>query len=427
LLWYNALAFPSPLETGANVADFSPFAGVRYRAASPELASLVAPPYDVIDDDQRATLEAADEHNAVRLILPRDASEAGDRYARAAELFRSWLANGVLVRDAAPRLYAYRMRFTDPHGVRRHTRGVLGALRLPEPGDDDVLPHERTLPKAKSDRLSLLRAMRVNVDPIWGLTLATGLTELLNGAQPLAYCADPDDVEHEIAAIDDPGTIAAIRELLAGEPLVLADGHHRFETACNYRDELRAAGEPVGGAAAIMTFVVELVEDELCIEPIHRLIDGPAGADLRGRLADAFDVHDAGANTPDGVDALVTSMRTVRGLGIVDARGLALAVPRAEARAAALAGEHPAVAATDAAVIEALVVPRLADATWRYRHDAREVAALVDKGAATSALLCSPVSVAGTRAAAVDRVRMPQKTTFFWPKPRTGMVFRALD
>ena len=96
-------------------------------------------------------------------------------------------------------------------------------------------------------------------------------------------------------------------------------------------------------------------------------------------------------------------------------------------RGAALAGEHPAVAATDAAVVEALVVPRLPGATWHYRHDAHGVAALVDKGAASAAILCSPVSVADTRAAAVDRVRMPQKTTFFWPKPRTGMVFRTLD
>jgi uncharacterized protein (DUF1015 family) len=409
------------------VADFSPFAGVRYAAAPEGLAALVAPPYDVIDDDQRATLEAADEHNAVRLILPRDERTEGDRYARAAETFARWRADGLLVPDPAPRLYAYRMEFTDPHGVRRHTRGVIGALTLPEPGDDDVLPHERTLPKAKSDRLALLRAMRVNVDPIWGLTLGSGLTALLERATPLAACVDPDGVGHEIAAIDDPATIAGIGSLVAGEPLVLADGHHRFETALNYRNELRAAGEPVGGAAAIMMFVVELVDDELCIEPIHRLVDAPAGVDLRARLADAFDVRDAGENTPDGVDALEVSMRAGGGLGLVDTRGLALAIPRAQARVDALAGEHPAVAATDAAVIEALVVPRLHDASWQYRHDAHGVAMLVDKRVATAAILCSPVSVAGTRAAAVDRVRMPQKTTFFWPKPRTGMVFRTLD
>jgi uncharacterized protein (DUF1015 family) len=409
------------------VADFSPFAGVRYRGASAALATLVAPPYDVIDDDQLATLEAMDEHNSVRLILPRDDTTEGDRYARAAATFREWLDTGVLFRDDSPRFYAYRMEFTDPNGVRRHTRGVIGALTLPEPGDHDVLPHERTLPKAKSDRLALLRAMRVNVDPIWGLTLGTGLTTLLARATPLVQCLDPEGVFHEIAAIDNPKTVAAIEEVVASAPLVLADGHHRFETAINYRNELREGGEEPGGAAAIMTFVVELADDELCIEPIHRLVDLPGGADVRSLLADAFDISDCGANTPDGVDALVRAMRDEHGLGIVDARGLALAVPKPDARAAVLVEEHPAVAGTDAAVIEALVVPRLTGASWQYRHDARGVAALVDKGVASAAILCSPVSVAATRAAATDRVRMPQKTTFFWPKPRTGMVFRALD
>ena len=208
---------------------------------------------------------------------------------------------------------------------------------------------------------------------------------------------------------------------------MLADGHHRFETALNYRAERRAAGIDDPGAAAIMCFVVELVDDELWIEPIHRLVDLPAGVDLRAALADAFTITDAGPITPENVDALTDRMRAEGGLGLADARGLALAIPRPEVRAAALAGEHPAVAATDAALVEALVVPRLPGASWQYRHDAAATAAAVDKGSASAAILCSPVTVAQTRAAAVDRARMPQKTTFFSPKPRTGMVFRTLD
>lgn len=433
MLWYNRLdrIKPSLAAPGAAIVpQFSPFAGVRYdcETAGASLAALVAPPYDVVDDDERAALEAADPHNSVRLILPRDAERDGDRYARAASDFAAWRAGGVLRVDAQPRFYAYEMRFTDAHGRRRHTRGVLGALGLPEPGAaPDVLPHERTLPKAKSDRLALLRAMRVNVDPIWGCSLAPGLTALVEGSQPLSACVDADGVTHALGAIDDPATVAAISALVAASPLVLADGHHRFETACTYRDELRAAGTPVGGAGAIMAFVVELVDDELCIEPIHRLCDLPPGVGLRDRLAGPFAVRDMGANTPDGVERLEQAMRAERALGIVDGPGLALAVPQAAARAAALAHEHPAVAATDAAVVEAMVVPRLPEASWQYRHDAFGVAALVDKGAVSAAILCSPVSVADTRAAAVDGARMPQKTTFFRPKPRTGMVFRPLD
>jgi uncharacterized protein (DUF1015 family) len=399
------------------VPEFDPFAGVRYDAgaARAELDALAAPPYDVIDDDLHAALEALDEHNSVRLILPRDHERPDDRYERAATTFSQWCGEGVLVRDPSPRFYAYRMMFTDAHGRARHTHGVLGALRLPEAGENGVLPHERTLPKAKSDRLSLLRAMRVNVDPIWGLSLASGLTSLLAGGTPIATCRDQDGVVHELAAIDDPAQIDAIRSVVGGEALVLADGHHRFETAINYRNELRNAGAPVGDADAIMTFVVELVDDELCIEPIHRLLDVPAGIVIRERLADAFDIRAAGPVTHEGVDALESRMRRERALGLADAHGLALLIPRDRTTD------------VDAGVVEEQLVPRLPEASWQYRHDAQAVAALVDKGAASAAILCSPVSVAQTRAVATAGERMPQKTTFFWPKPRTGMVFRTFD
>ncbi len=405
--------------------DLLAFAGLRYdsEAAGAELEALVAPPYDVIDEDLRAALEARSTHNAVRLLLPRD-EDTRDRYQHAAADLEAWQRSGVLATDRGPRLYTYRMRFRDAHGNDRRTRGVIGALALPEPGDTDVLPHERTLPKAKSDRLALLRATRANLDPIWGLSLANGLTGHLEPETSLSSCTDPDGAVHELGAIDDPARIAQIRALVAGSPLVLADGHHRFETACTYRDELLSSGAAVDGAGAIMMFVVELDASELDIEPIHRVVDLAPGVDLRARLADAFDIVDLGSGGP--VATLQARMAELGGIGIVEPAGMAVAVPRPEARRNALGTEHPAVAATDAAVVEALVVPRLPEATWRFWHDARTVAALVDKGAADAAILCSPVSVAQTRAAAIDRVRMPQKTTFFTPKPRSGMVFRTL-
>ena len=175
-----------------------------------------------------------------------------------------------------------------------------------------------------------------------------------------------------------------------------------------------------------MMLVVELVEDELDIEPIHRLLDLADDEDLVGRIRDTFDVVECGANTPEDVEALLARMADERGIGIVYEAGLYLAVAPPDVRAEALAGEHPAVAATDAAVVEALVMPRVPSAKWRYWHDAQGVADQVRKGAASAAILCSPVSVAQTRAAATDRARMPQKTTFFTPKPLSGMVFREL-
>src|SRR5262249_5777248 len=157
------------------------------------------------------------------------------------------------------------------------------------------------------------------------------------------------------------------------------------------RNELRAAGTATDGADAIMTFVVELVDDELCIEPIHRLIDLPANVEIRERLADAFEIRDAGSVTHEGIDALEDAMRRERAIGLVEAQGLALAVPRQRTTD------------VDAGVVEESVVPRLPEASWQYRHDAQAVAALVDKGSASAAILCSPVSVAQTRAVATAR------------------------
>ena len=395
---------------------FLPFTGLRFdpAAAGAGLDALTCPPYDVIDEEERAALEALGPHNAVRLILPRDRSVDGDRYDETAELLADWRTRGILRSDVGPRFYGYRMRFTDEHGTARHTHGVIGALRLPEPGDADVLPHERTLPKAKSDRLALMRATNCNLEPIWGLSLASGLTELLDDSVLLAESTDADGTVHELHEIADPAAIAAITRTVESAPVVLADGHHRFETACTYRNELRSAGTPLAGADAILTLVVELVEDELWIEPIHRLIDLPAEVDLRARLDDRFEFIAAGPASPEGIDALTVAMSERGALGLVDTDGLALAVPR----------RRPT--GPDSAVVEELIVPALPEAGWHYWHDAHTTASFVEKGSATHAILCSPVSVEQTRGVALAGERMPQKTTFFAPKPRTGLVLRSL-
>jgi uncharacterized protein (DUF1015 family) len=394
---------------------------------------VVAPPYDVIDDDQRATLAERDPHNAVRLILP-EGDDAG-RYDAAATDFETWQRDGTLRRDPDPAFYLYRMRFRDD-GRPRETVGVIGALGLPERGDDSVLPHERTLPKAKSDRLSLLRATRANFDPIWGLSLTSGLSGLLVApAEGATTCTDDDGVEHTIWPVTDPARLDAITAAVGAARLVLADGHHRFETALAYRDELRSRDVPRdgsgAGADAIMTLVVELADEQLTVRPIHRLVSGLAHPwDLRSALLRAFTVVDAGPNTGEALHVLLARMEAERALGVVDGAGLALAVPRPDVLDAALADVDEPVRHVDSAIFEALVVPALAPLGAPeivYRHDASEVAALVDKGAADAAVLLRPAGVDEIRAVAFAGSRMPQKTTFFHPKPRTGLVFRSLD
>jgi len=413
------------------LAELLPFCGLRYaaggRASSDTVADLsevTAPPYDVIDDDEHAMLERSHAQNAVRLILPRD-SGARDRYEVAAQTLAAWRAGGVLAVDHQPSLYAYRMSFVDPGGRPRSTTGVIGALALPErPGTGDVLPHERTLPKARSDRLALLRATRANLDPIWGLSLAEGLTSAIGDFEPVMTAIDPGGARHELAPIVDAGALSALCDLVREAPVVLADGHHRFETACAYRDERADRG-----SAAIMALIVELAEPQLCVRPIHRLVAG-LGFDadaLRGKLTAAFTVVDAGPNTPDAVRGLLERMDTEDALGMVDRIGLALLRPRNEVLDPRLAELPSALHDVDAARFDVGIKAELGDATLGYRDDAVTIAALVEKHTIDVGILLRPVSVDQIRAAAFEGVRMPEKTTFFHPKPRTGMVFRDLD
>jgi uncharacterized protein (DUF1015 family) len=424
-------------STKANrpVPEFLPFRGIRYapEAAGPadgptDVGPVAAPPYDVIDDDLRAVLEASHPRNAVRLILPRDGERGRDRYEVAADCLDEWRRAGTLVLDDEPRFYLYEMLFEDEDGRYRRTHGAVGALGLPPPGADPsvggVLPHERTMTTAKSDRLSLLRATRANLDPIWVLSLTEGLSALLVPHQvPLiAYCEDQEGVTHRLFPLTDAARVEAVSEAMAAAPVVLADGHHRFETACAYRDERVQAGLDDPGAERIMAFAAELADDELCVRPIHRLLHGLHGTDARRALTGAFTVVEAGPNTPEGIVQLRARMRDDGALGLVDRSGLALLRPTLD-----VTDFDEILRDVDSVRFDTHVRPALPGATATFRSDAAAVAALVEKGAADAAVLLRPVTVAQIRAAAFAGVRMPEKTTFFSPKPRTGMVFRSLD
>ena len=417
--------------------DLLPFPGLRYQlgALRTDLDAVTAPPYDVIDEEGQARLEAAHPQNAVRLILPRDV-DSGDRYRRARETFDQWQADGVLAPDA-PHLYVYLMGFTDDAGRARRMTGVVGALAL-SPAGEDVLPHERTMRKAKSDRLDLLRSVRANLDPVWMLSPASGLSELLapalTGNAPAASCVDEDGVEHCLFPIEGE-LVDRVREKIGTAPLIIADGHHRYETAVAYRDEQQAAGVDDPGAGRIMALVVELAEDQLFVQPVHRLIHGASGHFI-GKLNVVADVSPMGGNNPEGVGQLLAEMERTESFGLVAGPGLALLRPRLDSIREGLERLPDPLWEVDTALLEvmlgrlyaqrgALRIPD--DIVIDFRHDAYAVAAMVAKGAVEAAILLRPVSVAQIEAVAEAGLRMPEKTTFFQPKPLTGLVFRSLD
>jgi uncharacterized protein (DUF1015 family) len=386
------------------VPRFSPFRGLRYDLDRVDPAAVTAPPYDVIDAEARAGLVRRDPHNVVGIDLPVPDDTGGDPYEGAAERFAAWQREGVLRRDTEPGFYVYRMDHRDDDGRPRRTTGVLGALTLARPGEaapgeQPILPHELTTPKARSDRLLLQRATRANLSPIWGLSPTAGLTDLLLvDDPPLAAWDDGEGVRHTLWRFTDQAAVEAVAGAVAAEPLLIADGHHRYETALAYRDEHPAAD-------TVLTYVVELDDDELTVRPIHRLLSGlPGDLDLLEAFAPFFEIE------------ATTELRTGDGLVLVTADGSWLLRPRPEA----MAGARD----LDTSRLD-VALAALPDHELVFQHGIEQVRDRVASGQAQAGVLLRAVRVAQIVEIAHGGERMPPKTTFFHPKPRTGVVFHT--
>jgi uncharacterized protein (DUF1015 family) len=399
------------------VPRFEPFRGIRYNITESDPVEVTAPPYDVISPAQRAELLLASPTNVVRIDLPvaDPALPQSDPYVDAAEVFAEWRDSGILVEDPEPSFTVYRMEAIDEDGASRHTTGVIGAMELSRPGEDGILPHEFTTPKAKSDRLDLLRSTVANLSPVWGLSPSVGLTALLDtNDEPLARFT-ADDVTHTVWRITEPSRVAAIGAAVSAHPIVIADGHHRYETSLAYRDERRIANNgDAGGAESVLCFVVELVDEELTVGPIHRLVSGlPEGFDVIAALEPFFEIG----------EFEITGTRTVRRLE--EAGGLALVLPD---RTALLRPRPEVIAAArdlDTSRLD-IALTALPEPTVVYQHGIRNVVGRVSSGEAQVGFLLRPATVAQIVEIARGGERMPPKTTFFSPKPRTGVVFRDL-
>jgi uncharacterized protein (DUF1015 family) len=395
------------------VPRFVPFSGLRYNPALP-LDKLVAPPYDVVGAHERAELAGRHRANAIHVELPEDDPRSGlDRYEHAAQLLGEWRTQGVVREDASPAFYAYRM--TAPDGT--NVTGVIGALACEPPGGD-ILPHEQTIPKDTTDRLDLLRACHANLSPIWGLSLTTGLADTYApSGPPDAQATDDAGVVHSLWVLDDPGTSDRVAQAVGASPIVIADGHHRYETALQYQAERRAANGGVpGDYDFVMAFVVELSPDQLSVGPIHRTLAGaPDDIDLVEAFRLWFDTVHAGPTDGAVVEAIAES----EALALVLPDDVWLLSPRTEAYQAA--GSD-----LDSSLV-ALVTDKIGGGRVAYHHDWRTVVSAVTGGDVQAALLLRPVTVDQIRAWAEARRKMPPKSTYFRPKPRTGMVYRPVE
>jgi uncharacterized protein (DUF1015 family) len=396
------------------VPRFEPFVGLRYDPKLVHLDQVIAPPYDIIEPLERAHLASRHAANAVHVELPEADLRAGvDRYQVAARLLADWRESGVLRADPLPAFYPYRMITPG----RATSTGVIGALGIDEEGGD-VLPHEETLPKPRSDRYDLLSATRANLSPIWGLSLAPGVSEALAPTgPPVIDVLDDDGVRHQLWVLDDPAGIAAITAAVESAPVVVADGHHRYDTARKYRRDRRAAdGDAPADHDLIMALVVELSEDELTVGPIHRAISGLApGTDLPAAFAPIFEVVRAG----DASDRVVNALGESQSLALITPDDAYMLLPRP--------GAADAVGSDLDSSLVSAALESLPGHASTHKHTWSEALDSLRSGEAQAVVLLRPVTVAQIADWAAARRRMPPKTTYFSPKPRTGMVFRILE
>jgi uncharacterized protein (DUF1015 family) len=423
------------------MAEIQPLRALHYdTAVVGPLAGVTAPPYDVIDAEQRAALLARSPHNIVAIDLPASGGEGGrdsEPYAAAANLLETWQLQGALVRDSEPAIWAHAQDYTGPDGRRLTRRGFYCRVRIEEYGPGRVRPHERTHPGPKEDRLRLTRATRANISPIFSLysdpaQAAWAALQPATAQPPWGEVGDAEGTTHRLWRLTDPQTIAAVQAATKDAELLIADGHHRYETMQAYACELGGEGEH----RYILMCLVALEDPGLTVFPTHRLIgrlDERRRQALRRALEHDFDIAEVPVEEiapPPGEGPLQ--------LGYIDGhhdRALRLTLKDQAIADAALPGRSEAYRRLDTGVLEALLLKgalELSDEDIShlnglfYARSTEEALRLVRAGDYDAAFFMRPTPIAQVRDVAAAGENMPPKSTFFFPKLLTGLLLNPL-
>lgn len=441
-----------------------PFRGIRYNPeAAPNLADVVTPPYDVIGASAQEQYYQKHPFNIIRLEYGRTFNsddECTNRYTRAAAEYASWLQKKVLRPDEKPALYLYEQEFS-VEGVRRIRSGYICAVKLEPYEKGVVLPHEETLPKHKADRLSLMRACRTNFSPIFSLysdpesSIANALRETATGAPEVTFTDESGEC-HRLWPVTDPGTISQVQKLMSDKKIFIADGHHRYETALTYKLEREKENPRTLDSNPtydyVMMTLVNLYDPGLVVLPTHRLVKNVSGSAVSGLLnklsenftLDEFEPGKSTKNINKMLRSLAEAGKSADNIlhrhvfGIYLNKKLFIATLRDEKVLPALMppGKSPAWQGLDVSVLHSLIIEKYLGIGEELRargdhitYSREDVDALraVDSGEYQIAFFLNPTLVEEVTAVAANGEKMPQKSTFFYPKLITGLVIKSLE
>ncbi|MBI4187212.1 MAG: DUF1015 domain-containing protein [Chloroflexi bacterium] len=438
------------------MAELRPFRGIRYnQTLVGDLAAVICPPYDIISPQLQQELHRRSKYNFVRVEygreLPQDTA-ADNKYTRAAATIEQWLEQGVLAIDKTPAIYLHDHYFIH-EGRRRRRRGIAACIRLEEWDRMVVRPHEGTLARPKSDRMSLLRACQANISPILALFedregTVSSLLSTQGKKHPVLNPDNADGDSHQVRAITEPGAVEEICRCFADRPVYIADGHHRYESALAYRRERLSsspAASPDEGFNFVMMTLVDFSDPGLVILPPHRLVRGISKSTLSGlmgRLKSFFEMEELPLDKPDvwrEFDDLLTGVRPgdtgqVR-LGLFGPAAERVFVLRlldfASARQLMPQFHSELYQKLDVSILDHLILEKLLGVEGEemaigYSYDKRDAVRRVLDQEYQLAFLLSPVRPEVIKAIADAGDRMPRKSTYFYPKLPAGLVFRRL-
>jgi uncharacterized protein (DUF1015 family) len=428
------------------MADVRGFRGFRYdlgRVGS--LSDVVAPPYDVIDKTLQQKLYDLSEHNAIRLELTKDEpgdTETENKYSRAARTIKDWVTTEVLRQDTARSLYVYEQEF-EAEGKTYTRRGFFARVRLEPFGTGRIYPHEQTLAGPKADRLKLYRATGFNLSPIFGLypdpeNAVAALLEPFARNQPPLVAKDHLGVTNRLWVITDTHAISSVIGLMGPKPVFIADGHHRYETGLKYLEERKELGEVQDDEAApnfCLMMLVSMSDPGLNILPTHRLLSGlgaTTSAEMKALLEPHFDIVESFGSDATGCweHIQMDGSQAVLGFGTVADGQWFVAKLRDPARMAELAPEHSEEwRELGVSILQKLVLGEVLkgkNAAIQYVHLLKEVTDVVAAKACDVAVLVPPATMDHVETIAGNRETMPAKSTYFYPKVLTGMVFNSL-
>lgn len=439
------------------MAKIIPFHGTAYDASViGDVAQVVAPPYDIIDAAGQQALYNRHPQNIIRLELGLDQpgdSPTNNRYTRAGATLHEWLGSGALKRDAQPALYYhtidYRPPAADPRTPMKVLKGFLATVKLEALDSGHIYPHENTRAAAKTDRLNLLEACQTNFSPIWSLYsdpqgAVIGLLETAVKGKPARFdFTDDDGFRQQLWAVTDPAILTHVVEAMGPKPLFIADGHHRYETALNYqRLRRQQAGSPAGYQPydGVLMLLAALEDPGLTVLPTHRVTTTslPPHDKLRALFADQFELQEFTYTTgtraavrAQFIEALRTNGRTAPMFGLA-LKGKDSYITLTLKPAHRPQSDASPRAKLDVSLLQQLIAATLCQTQQEqeailYTKDDLEALDWVADGAGTGALLLNPTKVSEVQAVATAGERMPHKSTYFFPKPLTGLVMNVME